>query len=60
MSRLLRPVHPGLSQIMALSLYVDVHGEFFDVRPTLRQYPIELTSLEEWVRAHVTGSGPSV
>jgi NADH dehydrogenase len=56
MSRLLRPFHPGLSQIMAASLYFDVHGEFFDVTSTLQQYPMELTSLEEWVRARVTGS----
>jgi NADH dehydrogenase len=59
MSRLLRPFHPGLSQVMAASLYFDVHGEFFDMTPTLQQYPMELTSLEEWVRTRVTGSGQS-
>jgi uncharacterized protein YbjT (DUF2867 family) len=55
MSRLLRPFHPGLSQVMAASLYFDVHGEFFDITPTLQQYPMELTTLEEWVRTHVGG-----
>jgi hypothetical protein len=36
MSRLLRPFHPGLSQAMAASLYFDMHGEFFDMTPTLQ------------------------
>jgi NADH dehydrogenase len=59
MPRLLHPFHPGLSQIMAASLYFDVQGEFFDVTPTLQQYPMELTSLEDWVRARVAGTGQS-
>jgi hypothetical protein len=57
MSRLLHPFHPGLSQIMAASLYFDVYGEFFDMTSTLQQYPMQLTSLEAWVRARVTGTG---
>ncbi|MCP4543488.1 MAG: SDR family oxidoreductase [Chloroflexi bacterium] len=59
MSRLLRPFHPGLSQAMAAGLYFDVHGEAFDMTSTLQQYPMELTSLQEWVRTRVTGTGPS-
>jgi nucleoside-diphosphate-sugar epimerase len=53
MARLLHPFHPGLSQLMAASLYVDVYGESFDMTSTLQQYPLPLTSLEAWVRARV-------
>ena len=55
MSYLLRPFHSGLSSIMRASVYFDVHGEFFDMTPTLERYPAELTTLEEWVRLRCRG-----
>ena len=56
MSPLLRPFHPGLSQVMALSLYEDVHGSRFDAAPLLERYPLELTSVQEYVRARMSAS----
>ena len=52
MSPLLRPLHPGLSQVMALALYEDTHDATFDAAPLLRRYPLTLTRLEDWVREH--------
>jgi len=55
LSPLLRPFHPGLSQVMALSLHEDVHGSFWDATPLLERYPLKLKSVEEYVRARVSG-----
>jgi uncharacterized protein YbjT (DUF2867 family) len=55
LSSLLRPFHPGLSQVMALSLHEDVHGSYFDATPFLKRYPLKLRSVEEYVRARVSG-----
>ena len=55
MSPLLRPFHPGLSQVMALSLHEDLNGSFFDATPLLERYPLKLTSVEEYARARVSG-----
>ncbi len=52
MSPLLRPLHPGLSQVMALALYEDTHDTTFDAAPLLRRYPLALTRLEDWITAH--------
>ena len=52
MSPLLRPLHPGLSQVMALALYEDTHDTTFDATPLLRRYPLTLTRLEDWIREH--------
>jgi NADH dehydrogenase len=53
LSLLLRPFHPGLSQVMAAGSYFDEQGEFFDMSPTLQRFPVELTPLERWVRRRV-------
>lgn len=50
MSPLLKPFHPGLSQVMALSILTDTVDMTFDPSATLRQYPAPLTRLEDWVR----------
>jgi uncharacterized protein YbjT (DUF2867 family) len=52
MSPLLRPLHPGLSQVMALALHDDVHDTTFDAGPLLKRYPLLLTRLEDWIEAH--------
>lgn len=54
MSPLLRPFHPGLSQVMAMGLHEDLCGSPFDAAPLLERYPLELTSVEEYARARVT------
>jgi NAD(P)-dependent dehydrogenase (short-subunit alcohol dehydrogenase family) len=52
MSPLLRPLHPGLSQVMALALYEDTHNTTFDAAPLLRRYPLTLTRLKDWIAEH--------
>lgn len=49
MYRLLRPFHPGLSQIMLLGIYTDTVDNSFDPKPMLAAYPVQLTRLEEWM-----------
>jgi uncharacterized protein YbjT (DUF2867 family) len=53
MYRLIRPLHPGLSQIMQFSVYNDLQDRPFDPQPMLDAYPMRLTRLEEWVAEHV-------
>lgn len=48
MVRLLRPLHPGLSQIMQSSIYADSKNATFDPAPMLAAYPVKLTRLEDW------------
>lgn len=49
MSPLLKPFHSGLSQAMAFSILTETTDRTFDPSATLRQYPMELTRLEDWV-----------
>ena len=60
MSPLLKPFHPGLSQVMALSILVDNGDMRFDPSATLRQYPVPLTRLEDWVRQRVGVAMPQM
>jgi NADH dehydrogenase len=53
---LLRPIHPGLSQIMQVSIYADTLDCTFDAGPLLASYSLEPTRLEDWVIANVQGS----
>lgn len=55
MSGVLRPFHPGLSQVMQFSLWADTSDQTFDPAETLKQYPLQknLTGLEAWVEEHV-------
>lgn len=53
LSPILRPFHAGLSQIMALSIWQNTTDQTFDVRPMLAEFPVQLTPIEEWVRADV-------
>lgn len=59
MSPLLKPFHPGLSQVMALSILTDTADMTFDPSATLRQYPVPLTRLEDWIRQRVAEAMPS-
>jgi uncharacterized protein YbjT (DUF2867 family) len=55
MYRVLRPVHPGLSQIMQSSIYADTVNNSFDPAPMLAAYPVTLTRLEDWVTMREEG-----
>lgn len=55
-SRVLRPLHPGLSQIMQLSILADGTDQSFDAGPLQQRFSLELTRLEDWVSAKVAQS----
>jgi len=55
MYRVLRPLHPGLSQIMQFSIYADTRNAGFDPAAMLAAYPVKLTRLEDWVARRVEG-----
>ena len=59
MSGLLRPFHPGLSQVMQFSLWKDTTDQTFDRSETLKQYPVQLTRLEDWVQQQISDSAPA-
>jgi uncharacterized protein YbjT (DUF2867 family) len=48
MYRVLRPFHPGLSQIMQFSIYADTTDATFDPAQMLVAYPVKLTRLADW------------
>lgn len=54
MSVLIRPFHLGLSQIMKTSILFDTTDQTLDMSETLRQYPLTLTDLEEWIQDRVS------
>ncbi len=56
MSPLLKPFHSGLSQVMVLSILTETTDCTFDPSATLKQYPMELSKLEDWVEQGVAKS----
>lgn len=52
MSRLLWPLHPGLSQVLAFALHDDTYDSIFDATALLQRYPLSLTRLDDWIRAN--------
>ena len=60
MSVLLRPFHPGLSQVMQSSILLDTTDQTFDMSKILQTYPMTLTKLEDWVREQVPSETISV
>jgi uncharacterized protein YbjT (DUF2867 family) len=54
---IVRPLHPGIGRVLRLSsLPDDAYAETFDAATLLREYPIRLTSLDEFVRERVAES----
>ena len=60
MYQLMRPLHPGLSQIMQFSLYNDLKDWPFDPQSLLDAYPVQLTSLEDWMVNHIGSRSASM
>jgi hypothetical protein len=61
MYRLMRPFHPGLSQIMQFSIYADTTDNSFDPGPMLAAYPkIKFTPLGEWAGQRIQSGALSV
>ena len=50
MALLLKSLHPGMSQIMNFSYYLDKFGEPIDMTETLRVFPKKLISVDEWIK----------
>ena len=53
MSRLIKPFHAGLSQVIAFSHWNESADFTFDPSKMLEQYPLQLTRLEPWVAERV-------
>jgi uncharacterized protein YbjT (DUF2867 family) len=57
MSVVLRPFQPGVSRVMYMSsLPDDAFSERFDPGPLLAEFPMQLTTLEEFVGERVAGA----
>jgi uncharacterized protein YbjT (DUF2867 family) len=52
-SVLIRPVHPGVSQVISSGVLAATVDQRFDARPLLQRFPIRLTRLEDWVTQRV-------
>lgn len=50
MSKLVKPFHPGLSRVMKLSEVFDRTDQTFDVRPLLKEFPMEMTRIDDFIR----------
>ncbi|MBK7919787.1 MAG: SDR family oxidoreductase [Chloroflexi bacterium] len=53
MSPVVGPFNPGLSQVMAISIWHDTTDQTFDPSALLQRYPMTLTRLADWMAAHV-------
>ncbi len=51
MGPLLRPVQPVLSRLMSFSVWADTSDQRFDAAPMLKEFPMALTHVEEFVRS---------
>lgn len=51
MSRMLGPVKPALTRQMRAGIWMDTANQVIDSAPTLRNFPMQRTALEEVVRA---------
>lgn len=51
MSRVIKPVHPGISRIMKVGVLAETQDQTFDSSSLRTRIPITLTPLEEWARS---------
>ena len=51
MGPVLRPVQPVLSRLMAFSVWGDTTDQRFDPSAMLREFPMTLTHVDEFVRS---------
>jgi len=49
MATLMKPFYTGLSDVMAAVVDSDTRPKDFDMSTTLKDYPVELTRLEDWI-----------
>lgn len=53
MSKIVKPIHPGIARVMRLSAVFDETDQTFDPSTTLKQYPIQLTSVSDFIKKQV-------
>ena len=53
LSKVIKPFHPGIGRIMFMSAAFDAIDQSLDMMATLRDFPIPLTSIEEFVRTQI-------
>jgi len=51
-SPLAGPFNPGLSQVMATSIWHDTSDQTFNMSAMLQQYPMTLTRLADWIQTY--------
>jgi hypothetical protein len=54
MSPIMHPIQPVLSRLMAYSAWVDTTNQTFDPNPMLREFPMTLTHVEDFIREHIS------
>jgi uncharacterized protein YbjT (DUF2867 family) len=54
MSRVMQPIHPGISRVMKAGVLNETTDQTFDPSVLRSRIPITLTSLEDWVRSRVS------
>jgi uncharacterized protein YbjT (DUF2867 family) len=50
MSKVIKPFHSGLSRVMAISDNFDRTDQTFDVSPLLKEFPMEMTRIGDFIR----------
>ncbi len=55
MSRVIKPVHPGISRVMRLGIISETTDQTFDPSRFRSQMPIGLTPLEDWIKDRLRG-----
>ncbi|GAA4449135.1 NAD(P)H-binding protein [Nibrella saemangeumensis] len=53
LSRVIRPFHPGIGRIMEMSAAMDEIDATMDMSETLKDFPLKLTTIEEFVQEQV-------
>jgi uncharacterized protein YbjT (DUF2867 family) len=54
LAKVVHPIHPGVSRIMRMGALADELDHTLDMKETLRQYPLQLTSIDTFVKLQVT------
>ena len=53
MARVMKPIHPGISRVMRMSVNDETTDQTFDATLLRSRIPIKLTTLEEWARSRM-------
>lgn len=59
LSLILRPFHPGLSQVLKMAVISNKADQHFDLERFLEDFPIRLTPMEEWIEKKLAGPAGS-